>query len=427
MKKKNFKKFATSILISSLMFADISFSSEFQDSLYDKMNIEASGFLETRNGMRVENDPNQKGMSVSEVRLQIGLDTNLDWAGIVFKGDLLADGVEKSIENEIREFNISFTPLDPVDFKIGRQALTWGTGDLLFINDLFPKDWESFFIGRDDEYLKAPVDALKMGIFLPFINLDISYMPRLNESNYIDGERLSYFNPLSGNIAGNNFIMEADTPDRYFKDDEIAIRLSRRFRSMELSVYGYKGYWKTPEGFNPSLMILTYPDLSVYGASARGPLWGGVGNIEAGYYNSGDDKNGDKPGIRNSETRFLAGFEREVLRNLTAVIQYYIEWMDDFGAYKKSIKGSRGKDEFRHVITIRLTKLLLNQNMRLSFFAYYSPSDEDAYFRPKIHYKLTDTWAVETGANIFTGRHDDTFFGQFEKNNNIYLGLRIGF
>ncbi len=48
-----------------------------------------------------------------------------------------------------------------VNLKIGRQVFTWGTGDYLFINDLFPKDYESFYIGRDDEYLKRPSEAVK--------------------------------------------------------------------------------------------------------------------------------------------------------------------------------------------------------------------------------------------------------------------------
>ena len=43
--------------------------------------------------------------------------------------------------------------------------LTWGTGDLLFINDLFPKNWKSLAIGRDDEYLKDPSGAVKASFF----------------------------------------------------------------------------------------------------------------------------------------------------------------------------------------------------------------------------------------------------------------------
>ncbi|MFN2366633.1 MAG: hypothetical protein ABR523_09270, partial [Desulfurivibrionaceae bacterium] len=82
------------------------------------------------------------------------------------------------------------------------------------------------------------------------------------------------------------------------------------------------------------------------------------------------------------------------------------------------------KDEYRHVTTVRLTRLLMNQTLTLSLFAYYSPSDEDGYLRPKFHYKVTDQLAVDGGVNWFFGSDDHTFFGQFEDASNIYAGIR---
>ena len=49
--------------------------------------------------------------------------------------------------------------------------------------------------------------------------------------------------------------------------------------------------------------------LSVYGASVRAPLLGGIANVEAGYYDSRDDRDADDPMVRDSETRALVGFE----------------------------------------------------------------------------------------------------------------------
>ena len=78
-------------------------------------------------------------------------------------------------------------------------------------------------------------------------------------------------------------------------------------------------------------------------------------------------------------------------------------------------------------MTLRLIKLLLRQNLKLSLFAYYSPSDNDAHLRPQISYKLTDNWLLVGGANFFLGQSDATFFGQFEENSNAYAGLRYNF
>ena len=131
--------------------------------------------------------------------------------------------------------------------------------------------------------------------------------------------------------------------------------------------------------------------------------------------------------VRNSETRFLAGYEQELLPDLTLGLQYYLEWMSDYGAYEASLGSAATRDEFRHLLTVRLTKLLLNQTLRLSLFTYYSPSDRDVYLRPKANYKLTDNWALETGANIFAGSNDSSFFGQFENNSNIFFSARRSF
>ena len=390
--------------------------------------IELYGFIEGRQGWRLQDDPHQKDASISEMRLQLDLTRDADWGIIKLKGDIVGDQVEEEVYGEMREMNILFSPLDYMDLKMGRQTLTWGTGDLLFVNDLFPKDWKSFFIGRDDEYLKAPSDAIKGSIFSDLLNIDLVYTPLFNGSQYIDGTRLSYWNPILGRTAGRDFIFDDQERDSIFQDSEYAARLSKNMAGLELAFYGYYGFWKTPEGLDVEKVKLFYPELSVYGASTRGTLLGGIGNFEIGYYDSRDDRGGGDPLIRNSELRMIAGFERELAPDLTSGFQYYLEWMRDYDTYKKTLPvNTMARDEFRHLLTLRLTKLLMNQNLRLSMFVYYSPSDQDGYIRPKAHYKITDQWAVEAGANIFAGEEDHTFFGQFQDNTNAYAGVRWSF
>ena len=403
-------------------------ASPLQDRLYDKYGVNLNGFIEGRQGWRLQDDPYEKDSSVSEMRMQLDLSKDADWGIIKLKGDLVGDQVEEKAYAELRELNFDLSPLDFMDLKIGRQTLTWGTGDLLFINDLFPKDWQSFFIGRDDEYLKAPSDAIKGSLFFDLFDIDLIYSPVFNASRYVDGTRLSYWNSMLGRKAGQDFIFADHERNSYFRDSEFAARVSKNITGIELGLYGYSGFWKTPEGLDSKEAKLWYPKLSAYGASARGALWGGIGNLEIGYYDSRDDRDGDDALVRNSEIRTLAGFERELASDFTGGFQYYQEWMQKYDSYKSTLPaGTAPKDEFRHVFTLRLTKLLMNQTLRLSLFTYYSPSDQDGYIRPKIHYKVTDQWAIETGANIFAGKDDYTFFGQFQDNTNAYASVRWSF
>lgn len=391
--------------------------------------IEAHGFYEMRAGYRTRKDKYAKDMSIMETRLQTDLYSYMDWGDIRVKGDVYGDMVEEQADFDLREANIFARPFDFMDLKIGRQILTWGTGDLLFINDLFPKDWNSFFIGRDVEYLKAPSDAVKVSLFGPpeGVNLDIVYTPQFDPDRYIDGRRISYWSSPMGSLAGDNAIVHTDRPDRWFRDDEIAARLYKTIKNYEVALYGYRGFWKSPAGQNAAMNQAQFPDLNVYGASVRGPVGKGIGNVEVGYYDSADDTSGKNALIDNSEMRYLVGYTQEIGKDFTMGLQYYVEQMMDFGAYKRSLTAGSARDEYRHLTTVRLTKLLMNQNLKLSLFTYYSPSDKDAHLRPNVHYKVNDNLAWEAGANIFFGDYPNTFFGQFANNTNIYTGLRYSF
>jgi hypothetical protein len=336
--------------------------------------------------------------------------------------------VEKEGYVDLREASIAAHVADNLDVKAGRQILTWGTGDLVFINDLFPKGWVSFLIGRDVEYLKAPSTSGKFSFFSEVAHVDLVYTPRFESDRYISGRRLSWFNPLQGEVVGKNDVLKTDTPDSWFSDDELALRLYGDYFRYQFAVYGYRGFWKSPGGFDPNTGNGIFPDLSAYGLSVEGPLSRGIANLEFGYYDSRDDGNGDDPFIRNSEFRFLVGYKQELVQGFTLGLQYYLERMRNYGAYRSNLDTeTRPVDKKRHVVTTRLTRLTMSQNLVLSLFAYYSPSDNDGYLRPIATYHVDDRWTLQGGANWFFGEHSDTFFGQFDKNTNIYASIRYSF
>ncbi len=405
------------------------------NGFFSDMSI--SGFVEVRAGLRLQPDATEKAASLAEGRLQASFEKSFDLGTATLTADALYDPIpdQNSLNLEsgtgfidLREANFLMRPTDFTDLKLGRQVLTWGTGDLLFINDLFPKDWNSFFIGRDEEYLKAPSDAIKLSAFNNMANLDVIYTPRFDADRYINGDRLSYYSPMLGSIVGRNAMINTEKPDNWFVDDELALRLYRNIGSAEVALYFYDGYWKSPAGQNALTGLATFPRLRVYGASYRKPALGGIISGEIGYYDSRDDTTGADPFVNNSEMRFLAGFEKELGTNLTGNFQYYVERIEDYQAYQTGLPaGSPARDKMRHVFTLRLTKLAMSQTLIWSFFTYYSPSDKDGYLRPKMSYKITDNWLTEAGGNIFFGADDHSFFGQFRHNNNAFLALRRSF
>lgn len=400
------------------------------------------GFWELRGGARLRDDPAQDDASLAETRLQVSYDgtaTDLLPRGrFRITGDFLFDSLEDDRTSvdldsgegffDLRELWFSFTPLEFMDVKAGRQVLTWGTGNLVFLNDLFPKDYRSFFLGRRLEYLKAPSDAVKVSLYSDFANLDAVYTPRFDPNRFVSGNRLSYFDAGFGGVRGEADPINPDLPDDSFKDDEIALRLYRTIGGYELAVYGYEGFWKNPAGTDATTRRRIFPPLSAVGASIRGTVGPGIGNLEIARYESDDDEDGDDPFIPNDQVRFLAGFEMEAATDLTVGLQYYLERILDYDEYESTLPPEfPARDENRQWLTLELTREMLSQNqLVLNLFLFYSISGGDAHIRPKATYDFTDHWQFQVGSNIFLGDRE-TFFGRFEENTNVYGSVRYSF
>jgi hypothetical protein len=394
--------------------------------------VEVHGFAEAATAARVADDNTQPGDYVlNEARFRLDLSHFGDRAELRFKGDFTADDVTGGgVDLDVREALMVLRASNWLDIRAGRQVLTWGTGDLVFLNDLFPKDFQSFFIGREDEFLKAPSNSIKFSAYSGVVNVDLVWTPVFESDRYITGERLSFFNPMAGGIVSATTLgqpLDAITPADQFENGEVAARIYRNIHGYELALYGYKGFTKQPRAFDPVAMMPTFSELAVYGASVRGNLLGGIANVEGAYHHSLDDEGGDDPNVPNSQLRTLVGYERELVANLTAGVQHYLELIQD---YDTMIDNSPAPEfeprEDRQMITTRLTYRAMQETLTFSLFGFVALQDEDFHLRPAVTRKWTDAVAVSLGGNVMAG-DPDTFFGQLEDNTNVYLRFRYSF
>jgi hypothetical protein len=252
-------------------------------------------------------------------------------------------------------------------------------------------------------------------------------IPFFEPNNFPDPKRFYMFDPMPG-ITNR----EEKEPTTNLENTEIAIRAYRDIAGFDVSLYFYKGFfrqpWMMPDNpIAPTRLTLFYPKLSVYGTSLQGRLLDGVLGIEAGYYDSRQDRSGKDYTVPNSQTRFLVGYQRQMWEDFTAGLQYYGEYMHDYAEYERNLPSGFPKEHrLRQLATVRLTQFLMHQNLRLSFFSFYSPSDRDYMLNPEVKYNFSDhVWAA-VGTNIFGGKNW-TQFGQLDKNDNIYLQLRYEF
>jgi len=408
---------------------------------FAQSDLNISGFLQSLYGGRLDkNNPTNTEQTASETRLQLRLEHFGDRGEFFGRLDFYYDGADSSqYDWELREGYMKFRMGNNFDFKIGRQVLTWGTGDLIFINDVFAKDYYSLFIGRDDQYLKAPQNALRMEYYNPLGSFSFVWTPRFEPNRLPQGERLSYFNPMAnsgrGAIVGTgidpSYYFDPPVPEPKFKNSEIATRYQRSVGNFKTALYFYHGFYKNPFGFDPINMTAVYPKLNLYGASLRGAVFSGVLWLEGGYYDSRQDKNGDNPFMPNSSVSGLMGFERQVATDLTVNAQWQLSYMLDYDNYKAQQQqmNPQGyiRDEIYHLLTSRVTQKLNSETIILSGFVFYSPSDADVYALVSAEYKYTDEITLKVGSNIFDGKHQSTDFGQFAKNDNVYFKMTYGF
>lgn len=424
-------------LLGSIVYADNGMDdaawesawSDFEEPAEEKSPFSYSTNVEAGIGGRVQDDPAIANDAVlAEIRNRWNLFYDKENFNLTYKADLVIDDIDNDDVYHTREANLFYRPARAVEIKLGRQILTWGTGDLVFLNDLFPKDWQAFFSGRDTRYLKAPSDALKLSFYTEAVNIDLVYTPEFDSDTFIDGTRISYFSSLANDYVAAPPRLSPIKRDDTFSDNEIALRLSKTIAGSEYAFYYYDGFYKSPTGIDADTFEFYFPELQVLGASFRTSVMGGIANIEVADYRSKEDRPGNNPYIPNDQQRLLVGYETEVITNFTVAFQYYLELTKDYDAL---IDNSPAEDfepeEYRHLLTNRLTYSALNGNLIYSLFSFYSPSDEDGYLRPSLNYRFSDQLHFDVGGNYFFGEGKHTFFSRFENNSNLYTRVKYFF
>ncbi len=389
-------------------------------------------------GQLNKDNPTKSDQSVSETRLQMRMESVGDQGEFVSRIDFVYDGLaeeQKQYDWEIREAYLKFRLGSKLDFKVGRQILTWGTGDLIFINDVFAKDYRSFFLGRDDQYLKAPQNAVRMEYYNSLGSFSFVFSPTFESNRLPTGEKLSYYHPSYGIVAtgmGEEFYFNADEPEKTFKNSEFAARFQRQVGMYSLAFYFYKGFYKNPIGLEVATngLMPVYPRMEIHGASIRGAKFGGIFWLEGGYYNSKDDPDGDNPLMPNSSVSGMVGFERQVATGFTVNLQWQADKMFDYNyfvAEQESMGATHYRDEIKHLVTSRWTKMMSDETVTVSAFIFYSPDEKDFYFRFSTEYKYSDEIKLTIGANVFDGKYANTEFGSLDLNDNIYTKMTYNF
>lgn len=414
-------------------------SSSYAEESLDEKAVVINGFVEIERGARLgSSEQHDETWVMANERVRLKTSHNMGNGSMDLKLDFISDGVTHRSEIDIREARIRYSLTNWMDLSVGRQVSTWGVGDLIFVNDLFPKNWVNMFTGRDMESLKDPAEALRVTTYMGDWTWDVVWTPEFSPDTTPTGCRFSVYDPNTGMLIANPQACETETlsaeQNNHVENGELATRLQTTIGSQKMAIYGYSGFWKNPKGirFNSETKQFEpfYPRMSSIGVSSEGQLGPGIFAFEAGHYNSFEDHDGTDPLIENSTTRVLLGYKYDIGGTQSIGVQGMSDIIAQYEEYENNLMpGQSKKDETRNTMTLRFTQTAQQETLRMSLFGFHRPQDRDCYLRYWVNKRLDDHFDVTFGGNVFSGQSEylDRDFGMFRDDDNVYTRLKYIF
>jgi hypothetical protein len=121
--------------------------------------------------------------------------------------------------------------------------------------------------------------------------------------------------------------------------------------------------------------------------------------------------------IKKDNLHYMAGLDY-TLSGVKLSAQFIQEYILD---YETGI----ANEEFENTMTFLAKKDYFREKLWVELFAYVGLNKGDALVRPKVSYAFADGFDMQTGANLFFG--NEGRFGQYDKNDMLYLKLKYSF
>lgn len=390
---RNMTLFSALLLSASTAFSNDEQWDNWDDNSQSPWTV--SSFGEVKVGRFIQQTNNR--FSAKEILLRLNTELVKSTYQVNFKGDARYSIIKSQWQNKVREFNITLdlaninnelinnSWLNNLSLKAGRQSLSWGVGDFIFLNDLYPKDWQAFFNGADTQYLKKTSDAIKLSYFFETLNVDIVYQPNIK----VD----SLYHPVIPNSSPN--------------EASVNIRAYWSYKQIDYAFYASDGWLNTPRITHGQL---EYWSRKSIGASLITPLASGLFKAEYSHYTLKNSLN-----LHHTQQRWLLGFERELLPRLQLSLQAYLE------------QDSQSFDlNNRQLLTGALAYQSQDSYWNSQLMLFHSPNHHDNYLRITTSYRYNDEITLSGSFNNLNG-DSRSFFGQLSNIDNASIRITYYF
>ncbi len=318
-----------------------------------------------------------------------------------------------------------------MDIRIGKQQIIWGKADGVFITDVIsPKDLREFLLPEFDE-IRIGITSLKADYYIGDSTIEFVWVPVFTPTRFPDED--SIWNPGFDLPLQPEFDYSREEVSKSVKNSEVFLKYSAVTSALDFDIMG--GYmWDddptmhTVKNIDPVTLqpdsITVIPEhhrLGLVGGSFGTTLGSfvikGEGAWYFGKYFLSEDPMLEEGVVEKNYLHYLLGVDFTLL-DIKMSIQFIQQLILD---YEDPILNDRAEN----MMTFLASKDLLRETLFLELFTYVGLNNGDALIRGKVTYKLFDGFDVLLGANIFTG--DKGMFGQFNKNDMVYVKIKYSF
>jgi hypothetical protein len=384
---------------------------------------QVTGFVQARQAPRLHTGPSCHGLQACSTMVREGsaellLERRVSkHAAFTLRVDASNDDAINRSRATLREAFADFTFGAQDSLKVGRQVLTWGVSDYLFVNDLFPKDYDAFFTGAGFDRLKRPVDAARLGTRVGGVEAEIVLSRSLGDRD-----------PGPSRFAATAPTSVASSADNADDRVDLAVRAATHVGGWDLAAYLASCRARERRFFAQSTgLAQDRPRQQHLGASMAGNALGGLAWFEFALRHADDHRASvvDRH-FQSSALKAIGGFSRELGSDVTATAQLQLETQTSRSSYLASLaSGVRPIRRLSSVAHLRLQGRWRNQTLTAGA-QVFAGGEGDSHTNPFVNWSPADGWTLEGGAHVFAGR-PDTRFGALKDDSNVYVLGRYSF
>ncbi|MBV54414.1 MAG: hypothetical protein CMG27_01285 [Candidatus Marinimicrobia bacterium] len=399
--------------------------------------MEFSGFYQNWMAVRAaeEND-------IMLIRNRVRLDGNLygETVGGYFSIDIRNDGTsgEYDFETSFREAYVDLF-FSNVEFRLGKQQVVWGKADGVFINDIVcPLDM-SMFLLQDFDNIRMGLPMAKANLYLGNWMLEGLWIPKFEPWQFAEAGSDWEFTlsvppdtvwDLIPNVIHLN---DEELPENSLENSEFGLKLSTFLLGADISLLYLDGY-----ADHPSIQVVdttitgspiptqidtylspTYYRSPMYGLNFSRPVFTTVIRGELGYFG---DRRFSNVNMQNFTSDYFSGM---MGLDFTGPLGSSIS----FQAIHRQImdyKSGMVDDKTEQMATATISGSFLRETVIASVLGLADVNEDAGLGRLDISYAWSDALRISLGGFLLWG-NEDTLFGQFDVNDNIYLKIKYSF